>query len=251
MNTKLKQISIVAILLVVLVTNSVKSQQFKLQSLDGAKIEFRVSKNDQNILSIIYASDTVYVRDVKDIKSARVLGNRFLMINYGVRAGTGISSARTLLLSGYQKKLIKSLEVTSLFREDFLDFDNHVTSPMKAEVKSVYNVELSLLGNSIANYKLVVKIHDERTSMHAPKTDYNKNGVETLSFDKTDRVFYSLHEDISGYFTLWDSKMQKEIRKYVKGNFAIAKLGTYKYYYINGSWYFKSDNNELTKYAYN
>lgn len=250
MDTKLKQTSILMILLVVLVINPVKSQQFKLQSLDGAKIEFRLSKNDQNILSIIYASDTVYVRDVKDIKSARVLGNRFLMINYGVRAGTGISSTRTLLLSGYNRKLIKSLDVTSSFREEFLDFDNHVTSPMKVEVKSIYSVELSLVGNSKDSYKLGGKILDERSSVHESKTNYKRNWTETLNFDKNQQVFYNLYEDISGFFTVWDSQIQKRVKQSIKGRFIVIKLGNYKYYYIKGCWYQKSNKNELTKYAY-
>lgn len=237
MDTKLKQTLILMILLVVLVINSVKSQQFKLQSLDGAKIEFRVSKNDQNILSIIYASDTVYVRDVKNIKSARVLGGRFLLIDYGIRSGTGINSRKTLLLSAGHNKINTCLNITSFFHEEFLDFDNDVTSPMKAEVKSIYQAKLSLLGDRLANYKLVVKIRDERDSAHEPKTNYKKNLIETLNFDQERQVFYGTLEDISAYFTAWSAKSQREIKQYVDGRFAVIKLGNYKYYDINGVWY--------------
>jgi aspartate carbamoyltransferase regulatory subunit len=252
MDTKLKQISIITTFLILSIVNVAKSQQYKLQSLNGDEIQFQLSKNDnQHVLSIAYSTDTVYVRDVGDVKEVTPLNNNFLSIVYGVRAGTGMTATRTLLLSVSNNKINQSLNLTSLFHDDFLDFNNYVSSPMKVEVKSVYTVTLSLTGNSISNYKIVSKIHDERSSVHSPKTNYNNNFVSTREFDKDQNVFCNLHEQISGYFTIWDPKIQKRIRQYIKGNFAVAKLGNYKYYFINRSWYRLTDKNYMTKYTYN
>ncbi len=239
MNAKLKRILVIALSLGALMINSAKSQEYKIQSLEGNNVRFKVSKNEKNTLFIAYLADTVYIRDVKDIQSARVLGGRFLLIDYGIRSGTGINSRKTLLLSAGHNKINTCLNITSLFHEEFLDFDSHVTSPMKAEVKSIYHAKLSLLGNRMVNYKLVVKIRDERSSAHEPKTNYKKNLIETLNFDQERQIFYSTLEDISAYFTIWNAKSQKEIKQYVNGRFAVAKLGNYKYYDINGVWYEK------------
>lgn len=252
MDSKLKYIYIITILLVVSVINQAKGQEYSLRSLNGDGAQFQLSKNDrENILSIIYSNDTVYVRDVEDIKIAKILNNNFLLIDYQVRAGTGMNVTKTLILAGSKNKISQSLSITSFFHEDFLDFNRQATSPMNVEVKSLDTVDLALIGDNIENYKLRAKIHEERRSTHAPKSNYKTDAFTTLIFDKTQNIFFNSHEHISGYYTIWDPKKQEESRQYIKGTFPVTKLGNDKYYYINHTWYKRSDKNYLTKYTYN
>jgi hypothetical protein len=248
MYTKLKRIFIIAILLVSFIVNLAKSQVYSLRSLNGDAVLFKVSSNDEkSILSISYSKDTVYLGDVEYIKIAKVLSDNFLMVVYGIRAGSGLTSIRMILLSASNGKICQSLNITSLFKEEFLDFRRYVTSPMKVEVKRIYKVDISLISQ---NYKLSAKIHDERKSVHDPKSNYNDDGVANLKFDRNQNIFYSSHEQISQYFTIFDPKTQEEIGQYIKGTLPVVKLGKYKYYYINRAWYEISDNNYLAKYTY-
>lgn len=251
MSLQIKQISIITVLLIAFVVDIAKCQQYSLQSLNGDRIKIQLSVDDnRRILSVIYSVDTIWVRDVEELKSVETLHQQFLIINYRVRAGSGMSETRTLLLSASNNKINLSLDIISLFHEDFLDFNNYVTSPMKVEIKSIYKVKFDLTGNNIFNYKVAARIHELRTSVHAPKTNYNYHLRSTLHFDKNQNVFCNLYENLSASFIISDPKTQKEIKKYIKGNYAVAQFGNYKYYYINREWYHLAYKNALTKVAY-
>ncbi|WP_151088917.1 hypothetical protein [Hymenobacter baengnokdamensis] len=231
--------------------NVAKSQKYSLLSLKGDKIQFQLAKNaKKHVLYIAYSTDTIYVRDVEDVKKVSVINDKFLNIIYGVRAGTGITETRTLIVSGCNNKINQSLNITSLFSDNFLDFNNHVTSTMKVEVKSNYIVVFYLTGNDINNYKIVANLHDKRSSLHNPKANYNNHRITTLKFDRRLNIFYNSHEQISGYYTIWDPKIQKRIKQYIKGYFYVVHLGTYSYYYINNVWCMISDGFYINKYNY-
>lgn len=250
MGTQARRILTITILFVGFVINVAISQEYSLRSFSSGRMLIQTSLNDgKQILSITCPTDTIYIRDVDDVKTAKVLNNTFLMIVYHVRAGSGMHLMRTLLLSGSNNKICESLNIASLFKEEFLDFNKHVTSPMKVEVNSIYDAKLFLREDDSKNYKLSAKIHDERSSAHAPKTNYNNSSLTTLNFDKNLHIFYSSHEHMAGYFTIFDPKTQKEVKQYINSTLPVAKLGKYKYYYKKNVWYERFDSN-LTKCSY-
>ncbi|SDE40811.1 hypothetical protein SAMN05216464_10627 [Mucilaginibacter pineti] len=249
MDAALKRIAIITILLVGLVVNLAKGQVYNLKSFKGDDIQIKLLL-DKGILSIRFLKDTVCFRNVDNLKIMKVLNNNFLMIVYDARAGSGMHMVRTLILSANNNKICQSLNVTSFFKDEFLDFSKpHLTSPIEVEVKTVYNADLSLTGNNNQNYKLNGKVHGERKSVHEPKINYNYNDAASLHFDRNQNIFYNSHESIAQYFTIFDPKTQKEIKQYIKGTFPIAKLGRYKYYYIKNEWYERYDN-DLSKYSF-
>jgi len=250
MDTKLKRIFIITALLISSTIGMARSQVFRLKTFTNYEAVFQLSLDDvKRTLSISFAKDTVHLRNVDDIKVAKVLNKNFLMIVYGVHSGSGMHLTQTIILSANKNRICQSLNITSLFSEEYLDFDKQDTSAIKVEVKSNYTVELSLIGDNTNAYKLSANVHDVRISKDST-TNHNITDVASLNFDQSRCVFYNVNEDVIGYFTIFDPKTQEEVRKYIKGNFAAIKLGTYKYYYIGNTWYERSDNNYLTKYSY-
>jgi len=251
MGVQLKRIGIITILLTGLIVNVSKSQVYKLKSFDGSEAQFQVVfKGERLKLSVIYLNDTVQISDVNYIKAINVISNNFLMIVYDVRAGVGMNLMQMLILSANNNKICQSLNITSLFHVEFLDFSRHLTSPIEPEIKSTYKVNLSLKGSNSQDYKLYTKIHDERKSIHEPKTNYNRSNIANLNFDRTQHIFYNSHEYVSRQFTIFNPKAQEETKQYIKGTFPVIKLGSHKYYCINDKWYEKNEDGSLSQYIY-
>lgn len=251
MDTKLKTNLLITLFSIMWIVNVAKSQQYEFQSLKGKAVKLYFSPDsNQNTLSISYLKDSLHIRDIDDVEAVDVLNNKFLKVVYRVRAGTGMKAIRTLLLSVNDDRIMQSLNITSLFSEDFLDFNGVISSPMKVEVKSRYLVELSLKGETKFDYKIVASIHDERTASHDPKTNYKNDFLVTLKFDKEKNIFYNSLEHLSGNFTVWEPKIKKRVKRYINGDFPVVKLGNNKYYYIKLIWHRVSDERTLTKYTY-
>lgn len=251
MDTKLKLIGLMTLLLSSFAVNVAMSQVYNVRSLDGENVHFQLEKNDfKRILNIMYANDTIHIRDVEDIQAVRVLNDKFLMIVYQVHAGTGMNAERTLMLSASKHKTIQLLSITSLFHEEFLDFNNHVTSPMQVEINRTYKVYLSLTGDNLKNYKVRATIHDEKLVRHKPKTNYKTKATAILHFDPKENIFCNLNENLAGHFTVFDPETQEESKKYIRGLFSGIRLGSHRYYYINNIWYERSDTHYLTKSSY-
>ena len=249
MDISLKRTAIITTLLVGLLVNLAKGQVYSLKSFKGDDVQIKLLL-DKGILSIRFLRDTVCFDNVNNLKITKILNNNFLMIAYDARAGSGMHMIRTLILSANNNKICQSLSITSFFKEEFLDFSKqHLTSPIEVEVKTIYNADLSLTGNNSQNYKLKAKVHGERKSVHEPEINYNYDVAASLNLDINQNVFYNSHENISQYFTVFDPKTQKEIKRRIKGTFPVVKLGRYKYYYIKNEWY-ERYYNDLTKYSF-
>nr|WP_067053920.1 hypothetical protein [Mucilaginibacter sp. L294] len=250
MHITLKRSSVIALLFSVLFFSLANGQVFKLYSFSGEKQSIQILPiNGKAILAIICSKDTVYIKNVNEIKIAKILNDKFLIVTYSFRAGSGINATKTVILSVSQNHIYQSLHVTSFLKEDFLDF-RKPTNPMTVAVKTLYNTDLSLTGSTKENYKIRAKIHNERKSVAEPKSNFNTNLITNLKFDKDQNVFYSSHEYISRYFTIFEPKSGSKQKGYLKGTFPSVKFGKDKYYYINGEWYDRSDGNYLAKYTY-
>ncbi|HTE00980.1 MAG TPA: hypothetical protein VK668_16930 [Mucilaginibacter sp.] len=177
------------------------------------------------------------------------MSKSFLKIVYGARGGTGIHISKTLILTVNNQKLRQSLHITSLFNEEFIDFSKPVDQLKPVDIKSVYELNFALAGDNTRNYKLNIKIHDEKQSKQNPRTNYSHNKEAVLIFDLNQCIFYNEHKAVSRYFIVFDPKTQNETRQYISGTFPVVKLYKSEYYYIKGEWYEKNDNN-LSKYSY-
>ncbi|MCI1187283.1 hypothetical protein MON38_07610 [Hymenobacter sp. DH14] len=241
MKNKLTRIFTIVALLAGLFTSSSYGQTFGIESFDGSKQLIEISPlNERGTLTIKGARNTIHISNINYIDTVHLLNKQFLLITYHFRAGSGISAAKTLLLSTNNQTLCESFHITSLFKEEFLDFSKPLPasdSVMKTSVKTVHKVNLSLLRCNGDNYTIRATIHDERKSIDEPNTNYNNDIVSNLNFDRSKNIFYSSQEEIAPYFTRAYAKKKHSDKESIKGIFPVAKLGKQLSYYKAGKWH--------------
>ncbi|MGZ3750659.1 MAG: hypothetical protein ACXVAU_05250 [Mucilaginibacter sp.] len=235
-----------------LVNHTVSGQTFTIRSANGKdeKIQM-VTDPEKDKLTITYLKDTLFVHDIINIEKAKILSKNFLEIVYTIGGGSGLHIKRTLILSVNNKVICQSLDIMSFLHEEFIDYSKQPPTPDAPDVISHYRTTLDLAGSDSQNYKLQVKIHDEQKSKDAPRTNYKRDNETILNYDAAQQIFYSTHQRLSRYFTVYDPKTQKNVKKYMLGTFPVVKLGKNEYYYIKGEWYDRGDGgSELSKYTY-
>jgi hypothetical protein len=228
-----------------------QAQTVSILSFEGTKESICIiSNHEKDKLAIWHKRDTIHIPEILNIDSITVFNKCLLTIRYSINPGSDMHEQRTLILGISHDKLYQLLHITSLFDEKFIDFRKTPPTPDSPDESSHYETGLILTGNNIQNYRLQVKIHDEKKVKDAPRTNYNRNSVVSLSFDVRQNIFYSSRKKISKNFKFYDPKKQKETKKYIKGTFPSAKLGQSEYYYIKGEWYEKNIYDDLSKYSY-
>ena len=230
----------------------VNGQSFGVKSFDGRNRAINVLSHDiARTLIISSLTDTITIKDFNGLTGEiKVLNKSFLRIDYRVRAGTGMDLKRTIILCVSGRHLIQSLDVTSFFKEEFIDFSKPVDTANLVDVKTVYALQLNLKDDVQRHYILHIKIHDTRRSKSEPKTNYAHDSEVDLSYDSTRNIFYSTHKKTSRYFTIYDPKTGKDRKRYIRGTFPAVKLGEYEYYLIKNVWYEKNRYGDLTRYSY-
>ena len=167
-----------------------------------------------------------------------LLNKNFLLVTYSYRAGIGMHAAKTLILSIHNQTLHESLHIKSLFDEEFMDYSKSTTALIQASAKAtIHEATLNLTGNSIDNYKLVIKFHNERKLVNRPKSYYQHDLTTILTFDQNRNIFRDSEKNISQYFIIIDAKTKNEAKQRINGAFPIIKLGGDKYCYVYGEWH--------------
>jgi len=240
----------IILLSIVVLNNQLKGQIIKIQSFDGKNQTIEVAHDsNRDILTIATLKDTVHIGDCTSVEEAVALNKNFVRIIYHVRGGSGIHVMRMVILTSKNNKLYQSLHITSLFKEDFIDYSKDPVS-FTADKTTLYEVKINLINTDQYNQKMMVSIHRAEKLKDHPQKNFNNEKNITLSFDTIKNIFYNSKVSISQHFTIYDPKTQEERKQYLKGSFPIARFGTYDYYYIEGEWYQKGGNDDLSKYAY-
>jgi hypothetical protein len=228
------------------------AQTFSIEAFDGTIQSIDVVPDyDNDVLKILSSKDTLYIANVIGVEEKVViLDKHFLKIVYNVTAGSDIGLEQILLLCVNNNKLCQSLHVTSLSTYDVETvYDKRADSLKLFDEHGIYELKLTLNGNSKINYKLNIGIHDEERSKRNLLTNYNYNKQVALNFDTSQNIFYSFIKNVDGYFSVYDPKMSKVNKRYITGKFPFIILGRIDYCYINGDWYEMGDN-KLAKYSY-
>ena len=225
-------------------------QKIDVLSFEGTNEPVFVLSDDKDNLSVAFLKDTLHIKDVYNVKSIAVLDKRFLKIDYTSRGGSGINLQLTLLLCIRNNKLYQPLHITSLFREEFIDFRKKHTGAATPDIISDNTVKVNISGTSYSGYKMNANVYDWKKSKENPHDDYNKESNIILNFDAVNNVFYNSHAHLSKYFTVYDPKTGEESKQYLMGTFPEVKLGDYIYYYIKGEWYERGGGDDLSKYSY-
>ncbi|MBF9140416.1 hypothetical protein [Hymenobacter properus] len=226
-------------LIIGLFAGSSHGQAFTIESLDGSKQLIEVMPlNYGATLTIKCANNAIHIGNINHLDTVYLINKNFLLITYSFRAGVGLHAAKTLILSVRHRNMYESLHISSLFDTEFMDYSKPTPALIKASAKTtIHEATLSLMGNSIATYKLAIKFHDERKSVNKPKPNYQHDLDTVLTFDQNGNIFYSSEKTISQTLMIVDAKTKNEAKQKIKGVFPIINLGLDKYCYVGGEWY--------------
>jgi len=219
--------------------NNAKAQVYSIESFDGtnAKINLNYTLFSKR-LKVSYLNDILFLSDYTGTREVHVLNKRFLQIVYGVRGGSGLDLRNTIILSVSKSKINVAMLVTSY------------AGAVSEDKEDLYKLKLGMTGNDKSNYKLSVNVHYEHKTKLHPKTNYNKNGQVSLSFDPSQNIFYSTHKNINQSFIINNLKTQQSDKQKVSGTLPVIVLGRNSYYYIKGEWYGSGYEDNLFKAYY-
>jgi ABC-type antimicrobial peptide transport system permease subunit len=227
-----------------------KAQSYKIESLERTGQTISVLDNSRD-LTIFSLQDTLHIKSFfNELDTIFVLNKNFLKIVYGLHAGTGLNVHETLILCIYHQMLYEAAHFASVSDEEFIDFRKKHKPGDLVDVKTIYELAVTLAGNTVNDYKLNINIHEARKVKSTPKANYDRQSKVVLNFDTAHHVFHNTSENLSKYFTVFDEKTVKEHKLFMMGTFPKIILGSYTYYYIKNEWYEASAENDLTKYAY-
>jgi hypothetical protein len=228
-----------------------RAQTYAMQSVEGIKTRIKIAhgSNDENV-TIYCLHDSLKLRFYNNMQDVSVFQNKFLQITYGVHAGSDIASTNLLLLCVSKGKLCQALHITSFINASMKAVDTD-TDTLVLDEHRFFQSKSHLTGTNKSNYRFNINLQDKSTSKSDPKTNYNIDTTMVLNFDTDKHVFYSDHRAVSQYFSVYDYKTSKDIKRYFKGTFPVIKIRqNITYYFIKGEWYNRSNNNQLSKDAY-
>jgi hypothetical protein len=247
---KQRIIALTLIIFALAIHYTAQAQTYAIESLEGLNTKITLSEQSVGkVLNIYCLKDTIHLGNYAYIREVKVLGKKMLQVTYGIMAGSDISAANLLLLCVSNGKLCQALHVESFLKSSLKAIDSD-TNAILFDEHQFRRLTMHLTGTDKSNYKLSVNIHDEEKSKAHPKSSHNTNTRVILNFDADEHIFYSTHMQVSKYFKVFDTKTQKETKRYIKGNFPVIKLNADTYYFIKGEWYGWGSKNNLVKYAY-
>jgi len=207
------------------------TKECKIQSLEGKGQTIHIMPDYyNNVLKISCLKDTIVVNAAPT--EIHIIDRKFAMISYDVRGGSNLGLGNLLLLCVSQNKLFEAMHV--------LKYVNSETG----DEKETYNLKAVLFSTHKKAYQLNVDIADKAWWRYHPEMDYKYYNRSVLNFDVKRKVFYSLKEDIYDGFVVTDAPKGKSHKQKLAGNYPVIILGKEDYYFINGEWCEKDDNNE-------
>jgi hypothetical protein len=221
-----------------------KAQTYTVKSFEGIKTQIKIAhgSNDRN-LTIYCLHDSLKLRFYNNMQDVSVLQNKFLQITYRVHAGSDIASTNLLLLCVSKGKICQALHIMSFINTSIKAVDTD-TDTLILDEHRFFQSKSHLTGTNKSNYKFNIVFQDKSTSKSDPKTNYSIDTTMVLNFDADNHVFYNTRRAMSQYFSIYDNKTSKDIKRYFKGTFLVIKIReNITYYFIKGEWYSCIDNN--------
>jgi len=191
-----------------------------IKTFDGtiAKINLWEKPFSDRLFHIELPCDTLAIRDFYSLERVHHLSSNLLEIVYSPRGGSDDGYNNVLILGVNNGKFCIVAEIQSAH-----EFDD-----------GFYNLRLKLLGASINNYKMRVKVRDLLHSGDKDRKSYDKRASFLLKFDKDRHIFYTSKRKLDAY-TYQDDYITK--KHHITGVYPMIELGDYRYCFYNKAWY--------------
>ena|SRR5579863_138738 len=222
----------------ILFNNNVTAQSYKIKTFEGenATVKLQYKLMSSRTLAVSVGKDTVYLEELFGEWKVHIWDDKFLQITYDTRGGSGLGLQSTAFLSVIGGRINLDLLVISSATSQ---------GPFR---KGLLRMTFTLVGKNDSS-RLLVYIHDKQQFLDHRSPSYEKFIHDTLAFDPQKHIFFNVTKKFSGSYTLNDTNTIKD-KQHLDGAFPGVVLSTYSYFFINGSWFSRSDSVTLYKNYY-
>lgn len=231
-----QRICLIVLLLFVNAYNFVQAQDYGIKTLEGSDVKVHLSEKSGHILAASYLKDSLFLIDYRGGLETRVLRNKFLLVTYDTRSGSGLALKTTLLLLVGHNKMQVAIVTTS--------YANLVSN----DKKGIFQLKFNIIGTDKSNYKLIISVNDQQESKLHPENSYNNKKEILLNFDQGDNIFYGLRKRLNQAFMFVHPTTFKPIKQQLNGIYSVVSLGRNDSYFIKGEWYSGGYDNQMFKY---
>lgn len=180
---------------------------------------------------------------VGDIK---ILGQKFISVNYYVRGGSGVKMQKTTILCISHGELYKALDILSNESYDFNETYDRATDSLELfNEHGLYSLKIIELEDMKETFRLSTVMYQTVMSKHDKKDNYKKIDTIKFFFDEKNNSFYMKYLSLIGDYTIEGSKNGQ--RTFYGEKYPSIKLRDDEYVNIDKVWYNKMRGNRLVK----
>lgn len=241
---------IILLLFIVISISIYSSSTYKLISLENEEISVCVDFDEiNNFISInLDSKNKICIDGFKELIDIKVSGNKFLLLNFSIRGGSGVQLIRTAIICVSNGKIFKSLDILSSVHSFFNDAYNN-NSKIDDE-ENLYQVALKLVPEAKSN-QLILQVNENEMvkSKGNPLKNKTEKEKSILYFNNHQKIFQNNLKALSGKFEIDDGKSDIISREFKDETYPAIIFRNYEYYFIDDSWYIKDQINHLTKFS--
>lgn len=241
---------IIVLLFIVICIPIYSSSTYKLISLENEEINVCVDLDEiNNFISInLDSKNKICIDGFKELIDIKILDNKFLLLHFSIRGGSGVQLIRTAIVCVSNGKIFKSLDIFSSVHSFFNDAYNNKIKIDDEE--NSYQVLLKLVQKAHSN-QVILQVNENELIKSKSNPLKNKTEKEefVLYFDNHQKIFQNNLKTLSGRFEIDNGKSETTSREFMDKAFPAIIFRNYEYYFIDDSWYIKDQINHLTKFS--
>ncbi len=236
------------------VSNHAMSQEnedmnLELNSLSNESVRVNVELDDVNdrITLKLNSKEMLCLNDYRGLEEdMKILGNKFIVIQYRTRGGSGVKVRKTALICISNGKFCKALDVLSTESYEFKDTYDKATDSLKLYNESgLCTLRLVDLQNEGQGFMLHAIQYEKVKSKFNKRDNYEKTDTIKFCFDENNKVFYTTYLRLEGNYKI-EGEMNSQ--RFFKGQkYPSIDLKNNQYIFIDNVWYNKMRDNHLAE----
>lgn len=239
------------------VSNHAMSQEkedmvLELNSLSGKSVRVNFEPDDVNdkITLKLDSKEMLCINGFRELEEdIKVLNNKFIMIHYKIRGGSGVKVRKTTLVCVADGKLHKALDVVTTVSHNIGDLnDSWKESVKQSDNCGLYVLKLIGLQNQGKEFLLTAVEHEMEYSKADKQDNFEREDSVKLFFDDVNKVFYTKMMTLNGRYMV-EGELGS-LRKFRNQVVPFISLKNEEYVYIEKEWYYLEPGNRLTKVSY-
>ena len=231
------------------ISQTLEYKKIPYKSLEGKNQLLTIKFDDVNekMNLLLGNKDSFCIHGYRDLlENIKVFNNRFIVIQYKTKGGSGIKTGNTVIVCSSKNKLYKSMNIISLNNYEFNNsYSAEVESSDSLIEQGLFKIDLnSITSDKKYKYKLMAtQFIEVKSKIDSTK---NKKTIDTITlfFDEKNKVFFNNYKTLIGDYIFNEHSKAKQ---YNGEKFPAIILSNENYLHVRNNWYFEYKKNHLIK----